>query len=233
MRLFIPFVALVMCLATTAPSRADTLMVCEDRDGDGRFGLVEVVLDPAPRDASVVRGNIGTYQSCVSAIGQHSACNGSSTLCVCEDRDQDGRFGIVRHPYPTTGRNVIAGNIGNYFTCRNQLSGYPTSADRYLSCDDYDNDGRYGVVAHQLVPQAAQAEVLQANYGNYYACTQQLSSYSQCQGSTYCGCVDANQDGRFGIVWVNSTLVSTRVVQGNIGNYGSCFSRMDWSDWVN
>lgn len=233
MRFLSRFSAIAVLLIIPTLSQADTLLVCEDRDNDGRFGLVEVTLQPAAAEASVVRGNIGTYQSCVAAIGQQSACNGSSTLCACEDRDQDGRFGIVRHAYPTTGRSVIAPNLGNYTTCQAQMNSYPSASDRYLTCDDYDNDGRYGVVSHQLVPQAAQAQVLQANFGNYYACTQQISAYSQCQGSTYCACVDADQDGRFGIVWVNSTLVSTRVTQPNIGQYGSCFSRMNWSDWVN
>lgn len=233
MRIFTLVSALAALLAAPALAGTDTLYVCQDRDNDGRFGLVEVLMEPARRDAEVLRGNIGTYQSCVAAISGQSACNGSDTLCACEDRDRDGRFGIVRHPYPATGRNVLAGNVGNYFSCQDRMNTYPSANDRYLTCDDYDNDGRFGVVAHQLAPETAPAQILQANYGNYYACTQRISAFSQCQGNSFCACVDANLDGRFGVVWVPGELRGTRVTRPNIGHYGSCFSSMNWNDWVN
>jgi len=231
MRVLCLLTTLATLLAAPAFANADRLLICEDRDNDGRFGLVELTLTPAARDAEVMQANLGTYQTCTAAIAQQGACNGSA-LCACEDRDRDGRFGIVRHPYPTTGPTVLEANTGNYFTCRDRLAAYPARNDRYLTCEDYDNDGRFGVVSHALVVQTPTASVIQPNIGNYYACTQQAASTAQCQGNAYCGCVDADGDGRFGIVRVPSRLASSRVTQPNIGAYGACFSNMNWPDWV-
>lgn len=226
--------ALLALLLAPLAAAADTLNVCEDRDGDGRFGLVEVTLDPVLGRSEVLRPNLGTYQTCRQEIRNTGACAGNGTLCICEDRDSDGRFGIVRHPFLSRGQRVVEANVGNYFSCLDRMQAYGDTATRYHSCEDLDSDGRYGIVEHQLIPQIAPAQILEANYGNYYACTQRIAAHSQCQGNSYCACVDANQDGRFGVVWVNSQLVRSRVVQPNIGLYSACFPRMNWStEWVN
>ena len=103
MRVLCLLTTLATLLAAPAFANADRLLICEDRDNDGRFGLVELTLAPAARDAEVMQPNLGTYQTCTAAIAQQGACNGSA-LCACEDRDRDGRFGIVRHQR-SVGRN--------------------------------------------------------------------------------------------------------------------------------
>jgi hypothetical protein len=102
--------------------RAANYCACEDRDNDGRFG---VVLYAKPTDR-VIKPNQGTYYHCTSMKTRLSECNRAATFCACEDRDKDGRFGVVL--YTGVDRNkskVLRPNQGTYYHCTSIKSGMP------------------------------------------------------------------------------------------------------------
>lgn len=83
---------------------------CEDRDRDGRYGIVrydyynsDVVLD----------ADYGSARTCTDTAAVHQNCGGRSPVyCRAEDRDRDGRFGVVR--YDEYGRDdVVLADFGS------------------------------------------------------------------------------------------------------------------------
>lgn len=199
---------------------------CEDWDKDGRFGIVSHVLAPPPVKTKTIRANIGVYAACLSKSTRTPQCKGKSTLCTCEDHDKDGRFGIVKHPNKKYSTRVVKSNIGNYYQCVSQKSRYRNTSARYYSCEDWNKDGRFGIVQHNLKEKAPKPSILKSNHGNYYSCTAYKSSLSQCKGNSLCTCEDWNKDGRFGVVKYPGKKKGSKVLKSNIGTYAQCLSKM-------
>lgn len=135
--------------------------------------------------------------------------------CTCEDWDKDGRFGVVLN-----GR-VLKGNVGNYDECMRYAraldkcpAAEPAVPSLKCTCEDWDKDGRFGVVLN--------GNVLKSNVGNYKDCMRYAGTVDKCRvdqpavSSLKCTCEDWDKDGRFGVV------LNGRVLKGNVGNQQDC-----------
>lgn len=98
-------------------------------------------------------------------------------------------------------------------------------ADLRCTCEDWDRDGRYGVVLS--------SKILAGNYGPYAKCMQYAQSLSQCRSAqpvakpktpppprNACTCEDWDRDGRFGVVLNGKTVLAP-----NVGSVESCKAR--------
>ena len=97
-------------------------LTCEDRDQDGRFGVVRYTLDQYSSPAAVIRPNLGNYYTCRSRLKTDQGCKGNYT-CSCEDWDGDGRFGIVRYQGKVAESKIIRANIATYYECDASING--------------------------------------------------------------------------------------------------------------
>ncbi len=218
---------LVMASFVNSAIYADvTIKSCEDWDKDGRFGIVAHTLATPPLKPYVIKGNVGTYASCLSEKSKIHQCKGKSTLCTCEDWDKDGRFGIVKNLNEKISTVVVKGNTGNYYQCVSKKRKYKNTSTKYYACEDWDKDGRFGIVQYNLRDKLPKPTVIKSNYGNYYKCTEHKSSIGVCKAPSLCTCEDWNKDGRFGIVKYKGVKKQTKVLQSNIGTYASCLSKI-------
>lgn len=83
------------------------------------------------------------------------------------------------------------------------------------TCEDWDKDGRYGVVLNGTT-------VLMPNYGTYDQCVDFKLTLGKCgasRGRFGCTCEDWNRDGRYGVV-----LNGRTILRANYGNYNQCVS---------
>jgi hypothetical protein len=74
------------------------------------------------------------------------------------------------------------------------------------TCEDWDDDGRYGVVLN--------GRVLRGNVGSYGDCMGVANELKPC--TAQCTCEDWDDDGRYGVV------LGGKVLRGNVGTYGEC-----------
>jgi hypothetical protein len=90
----------------------------------------------------------------------------------------------------------------------------------YCTCEDWDNDGRFGAVAHKL---EINKKVLKSNIGDYGDCASTKSGMSSCSGNIkYCACEDWDKDGRFGVVLYEIKKYKPKVLKSNIGDFYKC-----------
>lgn len=216
----------VLMLIFAAPAQADVkTKVCEDRDQDGRFGIVQYTIRQPVTKPAIVQPNIGTYNSCLTRKNQLAQCNGNA-LCTCEDWNNDGRFGVVKNIFPKKSASVLRANIGNYYSCVSyKNTNTRDTADSYHVCEDRDQDGRFGLLKYLLHERMAKPSVIVPNHGNYYSCTTRKNSLNQCKGNNLCSCEDWDKDGRFGVVKYPGVRVGGgRVLSPNVGTYNQCLS---------
>lgn len=98
-------------------------------------------------------------------------------------------------------------------------------AGSVCTCEDWDEDGRFGVVLYHTVNNNNMS-VVKSNIGNYYQCISFKSGLDICSGKTnLCACEDWDKDGRFGVVLYNG-LESKKptVLKPNMGNFYECTS---------
>lgn len=220
-------------LAGNAYAGTANFLECVDEDRDGRFSLNQIVHSPPAVDARVIMSNYGSYPRCRDTSRFLENCSDDSVLCACEDRDNDGRFGVVLRPGRLIRSNVVASNLGDYQQCRQRLRSYENTNDTYHTCDDYDNDGRFGIVQHWFDVQLEPATLAHNNYGPYQSCVEYAQSFRGCQRPGYCGCVDNDDDGRFSIYIMPGEVVRVNHFDHNLGNYQACFRRMNFADgWL-
>ena len=106
----------------------------------------------------------------------------AQSLCTCEDWDTNGSFGVVL--YQTTGapyRTVLEPNIGNYYQCLSSIASFGAcgAAINLCACEDWDTDGRFGVVLYRGMKNK-KPKLLRPNVGNFYDCTAFKASLPQC-----------------------------------------------------
>lgn len=221
MKTLLTLIFLLLIATTTGTQAAETFKVCEDFDGDGRFGIVEHAIDPDKRQMQELARNVGNYSKCVSSLPFVTGCTENGDLCACEDHDYDGWFSVMSHPLKTNGSMVLRANIGTYTSCMSELYTLFTSPDVQDVCEDRDNDGRFGIVRYALVQDGAWSVVLAPDQGNYQTCNSIRAGAGKCAFGV-CTCEDRNRDGRFGLVHYPGRLVTTKVLRGNIGSYEQC-----------
>lgn len=213
-------------LLSTVTNADVSIKSCEDWDKDGRFGIVSHRLATPPSRPIVIKGNVGRYASCLSKISRTRQCKGKNTLCTCEDWDKDGRFGIVKNSSKKISSKVLRGNIGNYYQCVSHKKKYRNTATKYHSCEDWDKDGRFGLVRYRLKDKAPKGKVLKSNHGNYYKCSTYKSKLRACKSPALCTCEDWNKDGRFGVVKYQGKKVNSKVLRSDVGPYARCLSKI-------
>lgn len=96
-------------------------------------------------------------------------------------------------------------------------------AGTFCTCEDWNNNGSFGVVSRQTVGNVTK-QVVDGNVGNYYDCMSFQATMSICKNN-FCACEDWDKDGRFGAVVYFGLKKNTRkLVKGDVGNYYDCVS---------
>ncbi len=209
-----------------------SLCTCEDWDKDGRYG---VVLNSDGKK-SVLKSNRGDYNQCMEVLATLDQCQTApapdlnASPCTCEDWDKDGRYGVV---FNSDGKkSVLKSNRGDYSQCMAVLATLdqckpapaPDLAGSICTCEDWDKDGRFGLVLYQA--RKERPKVLKSNVGDYYKCNAFKSNLDKCsQAGNLCACEDWDKDGRFGVVLYQGVGAEKPVVlKSNIGDYNECIS---------
>ena len=103
-------------------------------------------------------------------------------LCTCEDWNRDGLYGVVLKG------EILSANYGPYAKCMDYARSLrqcrsipqaerprqPTASGNSCTCEDWDKDGRYGVVLNGKT-------VLAPNVGSHNQCMSRAQSMRQCQ----------------------------------------------------
>lgn len=124
-----------------------------------------------------------SFQNDKAQVPENPARNGktsTSIQCTCEDWNHDGSFGVVLNG------SILHANYGPYSECltyarslnRCRIDKAPpppkvTPKKGSCTCEDWDRDGRYGVVLNGKT-------VLSPNVGSYEHCLRRLKSLSGC-----------------------------------------------------
>lgn len=210
--------ATLLIFGLFSATEAAAFCTCEDRDEDGRFGVVL----HTNGDEKVIKPNHGTYYACESLKAGLNECRQRGGFCACEDRDEQGQFGVVL--YQKAKAVVISPNRGTYYDCTSSKSNLEecTQGSNYCACEDHDNDGRFGVVLYGQTT----GRVTHPNQGNYYQCTSFKTSLGACkEARNYCSCEDRDKDGRFGVVlYTGVNQNDSEVIRPNQGTYYHCVS---------
>ena len=102
--------------------------------------------------------------------------------CTCEDWNKDGLYGVVKNG------EILSANYGPYPKCMDYARSLsqcratpavsqakpPPTSKNVCTCEDWDRDGRYGVVLNGKT-------VLSPNVGTYDRCMSRAQSISQCR----------------------------------------------------
>jgi hypothetical protein len=101
----------------------------------------------------------------------------AANKCTCEDWDRDGRYGVV------LGGKAIAPNVGSLGACQGRARAIPAcqvkrktaqakTAVNKCTCEDWDRDGRYGVVFD--------GKAIAPNVGSYSKCLRHTQTLNRC-----------------------------------------------------
>lgn len=136
----------------------------------------------AERQTQKSRQNtVGTDRSSTSS-NQKPDSTSVALRCTCEDWNKDGLYGVVLNG------KVLSANYGPYAKCMDYARSLsqcrsappvsqpekPPTSKNVCTCEDWDRDGRYGVVLNGKT-------VLSPNVGAYDRCMSRARSISQCQ----------------------------------------------------
>lgn len=231
MKILTYVVAGYLLLLGAAHAQTTGFLHCVDSEFDGRFELVQLEMAPSVLDPTVLYPNLASYSSCQRTLRTLGECTGQGDLCSCQDHDGDGRFGVVKYPRPATNRVVLQANVGNYQGCEARRRGVRDTGTQYHTCEDYDEDGRFGIVRHNVAPILQPAILARPDYGTYQDCTMFTRTFDGCRGDSLCLCVDDDDDGRFSIFIQPDRYVGIDYLDPNAGNYPACFARQGWPYW--
>ena len=208
-------VAGYLLLFGAAHAQTTGFLHCIDAEFDGRFELVQLEMAPSVLDPTVIYPNLASHSSCQRTLRTLGGCTGQGDLCSCQDYDGDGRFGVVKYPRPATNRVVLQANIGNYQGCEARRREVRDTGTQYHTCEDYDEDGRFGIVRHNVAPILQPAILARPDYGTYQDCTMFTRTFDGCGGAP---CVSAwmmmttdasaSSSSRTG-TWTSTTWTST------------------------
>jgi len=106
------------------------------------------------------------------------------------------------------------------------LNAFAADRDGRCTCEDWDRDGRYGIVIHEN----GRKKVLRSNDGSYDECQQAAADHPACRPRggrpddgggrrhTVCTCEDWDHDQRYGVIHYDN---KRRVLRPNYGPYAS------------
>jgi len=115
-------------------------------------------------------------------VNEAAGVTAATLLCTCEDWNRDGLYGVVLNG------QILSANYGPYPKCMEYARSLsqcrstppvskprkPVAPRNACTCEDWDRDGRYGVVLNGKT-------VLAPNVGSYDQCMSRARSIGQCR----------------------------------------------------
>lgn len=100
------------------PRPAQNTCRCEDRNYDGRYGIIRYSPHDRLDTGLTVASNLGTYGQCERIRTGYNSCNSrAQAIYTCEDQDRNGYFGVVKYDRFARRGVVIYGNYGTLHQC--------------------------------------------------------------------------------------------------------------------
>ena len=93
-------------------------------------------------------------------------------------------------------------------------------AGSVCTCEDWNNNGSFGVVAYQATGNVTK-KIVKGDIGKYDACMSFKSSLNICTNNV-CTCEDWDKDGKFGAVVYFGVSKTRKVLDGDYSNYYDC-----------
>ncbi|MCI5208227.1 MAG: hypothetical protein D3910_05420 [Candidatus Electrothrix sp. ATG2] len=117
---------------------------------------------------------------CVWLIALAGVAQAGTGVCTCEDRDNQGQFGLWLYKY-TAKKRVIKPNIGTWPQCRSAMNNTSqcNAPNKLCACYDWDNQGQFGVTLYTAGIKKT-GRLLRGNIGTYQQCMAVRSSKQQC-----------------------------------------------------